>query len=124
MTACLQNIVLTVTLLTVTVFYHLGGVDVFHHDSPVFSVSGHLWVDAIDAHVTFQSVKPSHFRRPLGRVPVTVVLSVLFVMCVSSRLNTCPHHDSRFRVRTELIGDTFAFPLMVSFLLISVLVFP
>ena len=49
-------------LLTVSVFYHLCGVDVFHHDtdSLTFSVSGHLWVDAIDAHVTFQSVKPSH----------------------------------------------------------------
>ena len=34
-------------LLTVSVFYHLGGVDVFHNDSPAFSVSGHLWVNAI-----------------------------------------------------------------------------
>ena len=47
-------------LLTFSVFYHLGGVDAFHHGSPALSVSGHLWVDAIDAHVTFQSVKPSH----------------------------------------------------------------
>ena len=53
-------------LLTVSVFYHLGGVDVFHHDSPAFSVSGHLWVDAIDAHVTFQSLKPSHIWTSSG----------------------------------------------------------
>ena len=33
---------------------------VFHHDTTAFSVSGHIWVDAINAHVTFQSVKPSH----------------------------------------------------------------
>ena len=81
-------------------------------------------VDAIDAHVTFQSVEPSHFDRPLGRVPVTVVRSVLFVMCVSSRRITCRHHDSRFCVRTEFIGVTFAFPLIVSFLILSFLVFP
>ena len=43
-----------------SVFYHLGGVDAFHHDSPAFSVSSHLWVDAKDAHAPFQSVKPSH----------------------------------------------------------------
>ena len=42
--------------LIASVFYHLGGVDVFHHDSPAFCVSGHLWVDAIDAHVTVQPV--------------------------------------------------------------------
>ena len=64
------------------------------------------------------------FGRPLGRVPVIVVLSVLSVMCVSSRRFTCPYHDSRFCVRTELIGVTFAFPLMVSFLILSFLVFP
>ena len=43
-----------------SVFYHLGGVGVFLHDSPALSVSGHLWVDAMDAHVTLQLVKPSH----------------------------------------------------------------
>ena len=51
-------------LLTVTNrFRHLpsGWCRRFHHDSPAFSVSGHLWVDAIDAHVTFQFVKPSYF---------------------------------------------------------------
>ena len=53
-------------LLTVFVFYHLGGVDIFHHDSPAFSVSGHLWVDYVDAHVTFQSVEQSHLRRSSG----------------------------------------------------------
>ena len=53
-------------LLTFSVFYHLGGVNVFHHDSPAFSVSGHLWVDAIDAHVTCQSVKPSHLWTSSG----------------------------------------------------------
>ena len=36
----------------------------FHHDSPAFSVSGHLWVDAIAAHVTFQPVKPSYTQQP------------------------------------------------------------
>ena len=65
----------------------------------------------------------SFFRRPLGLVPVTVVRSVLFVMCVSSRRITCPYHDSRFCVRTEFIGVTFAFPLMVSFLILSFPVF-
>ena len=61
MISCTEGINIFLTVLTVSVFYHLGGVDVFHHDSPAFSVSGHLWVDAIEAHVTFQSVKPSHF---------------------------------------------------------------
>ena len=54
------------TTMYFSVFYHLGGVDVFHHDSPAFSVSDHLWVDAIDAHVTFQSVKPSHLWMSSG----------------------------------------------------------
>ena len=53
-------------LLTVSVFYHLGGVNVFHHDIPAFSVSGHLWVDAIDAHVTLQSVQSSHLWTSSG----------------------------------------------------------
>ena len=43
----------------VSVFCHLGGVGVFHHDIPAFSVSDRLcWFDAIDAHVNIQSVKP------------------------------------------------------------------
>ena len=113
-------------LLTVSVFYHLGLINVFHHDSPAFSVSGHLWIDAMNAHVTFQSVKPSHFsfERPLVRVPVTFVLSVLLGMWVSSLYITCPYHDSLFCVRTELIDDSFAFPVMVPFVILSFLVFP
>ena len=83
-------------LLTFSVFYHLGGVDVSHHDSPAFSVSGHLWVDAIDAHVTFSLSSHLIFGRPLGRVPVTVILNVLLVMWVSSLRITCSYHDSRF----------------------------
>ena len=58
------------------------------------------------------------FGRPLGRVPVTVVLSVLLVMRVSSLRITCPYHDSRFCVRTELIGVTFAFPLIIIIIII------
>ena len=49
------------------------------------------------------------FGRPLGFVPVTFTLNVLLVVCVSSLRITCPYHDSRFCVRTDLIGITFAF---------------
>ena len=41
---------------TVSVFYHLGGVDICHHDRPAFSVSGHLWVNVVDGQVNPQSV--------------------------------------------------------------------
>ena len=111
-------------LLTVSVFYHLGGVDVFHHDSPAFSLSGHLWVDAIDAHVTFQSVKPSHLWTSPGSCSRhRHTLNVLLFMWVYSLRITCPYYDSRFWVRTNLIGVTLAIPLMVSFLILSFLVF-
>ena len=63
------------------------------------------------------------FGRPLGRVPVTFILSVLLVMWVSFLRTTCPYHDSRFCVRTDFIGVTFAIPLMVSFLILSFLDF-
>ena len=53
-------------LQTVSVFYHLGGFEVFRHDRPSSSVSDRLWVDAIDAHVTLQSVKPSHLWTSSG----------------------------------------------------------
>ena len=43
---------------------------------------------------------------------------------VSSLRITCTYHDSRFLVRTDLIGVTLAIPLMVSFLILSFLVFP
>ena len=64
------------------------------------------------------------FGRLLGRVPVTVILNVLLVMWVSSLRIICPYHDSRFWVRVDLIGVTLAIPLMVSFLILSFLVFP
>ena len=44
-----------------------------------------------------------------GLVPVTFTLNVLLVVCVSSLRITCPYHDSRFCVGTDLIGITFAF---------------
>ena len=59
----------TLQLLTVSVFYHIGGVDVFHHDRPAFSItsiSGHIWVDTIDTHVTLKSGKPSHLWTSSG----------------------------------------------------------
>ncbi len=59
--------------------------------------------------------------RPLGRVPVTVILNVLLAMWVSSLHITCPYHYSRFWLRTDLIGVTLAIPLMVSFLILSFL---
>ena len=62
--------------------------------------------------------------RPLGLVLVIFEVNVLLVMWVSSLRITCPYHDSRFCVRTDLIGVTFEFPLMVSFLILSFLVFP
>ena len=65
----------TVTLTNSSVFYHLGGVDVFHHDSPAFSVTGHLWVDAID--VLFSRSSHLMFGRPLGLVHVTFI----FLLC-------------------------------------------
>ena len=58
------------------------------------------------------------FGRPLGRVPITVMFNVLLVMWGSSLRITCPYHDSRFWVRTDLIGVTLAIPLMVSFLIL------
>ena len=64
------------------------------------------------------------FGRPLGRFPVTVKLNVLLVMWVSSLRITCPYNASRFWVRTDLIGVTLAIPLIVSFLILSFLVFP
>ena len=103
---------------------HLGGVDVFHHDSPALSVSGHLWVDAIDAHVTFQSVKPSHLWTFSG--PGSHHRHAQRASCYvdpSLRI-TCPYFDSRFWVRTDLIGVILAIPLIVSFLILSFLVFP
>ena len=72
---------------------------------PLFNMSSHLI-----------------FGRPLGRVPVTFILDMLIVMWVSSLRITCPYHDSRFCVRTNLIGVTFSIPLMVSFLILSFLV--
>ena len=60
------------------------------------------------------------FDRPLGLVPVTFILNVRLVMWVSSLRITCPYHDNRFCVRTDLIGVTFAIlSLMVSFLIRS-----
>ena len=60
-----------------------------------------------------------------------ISFNVLLVMWVSSLRITCPYHDSRFCVRTDLTGVTFAFTLMVSFfnsvfpcLSLSFLVFP
>ena len=47
-------------------YFYLVAVPVFHHDRAAFSVSGHLWVDAIDAHVTLESVKPSHLSTSSG----------------------------------------------------------
>ena len=47
--ACVGAYVWISPILTVTnrfVFYHLCGVEVFHHDSPAFSVSGHLYHDS------------------------------------------------------------------------------
>ena len=35
-------------------------------ERPAFSVGGHLWVDAIDAHVTIQSAKPSNLWTSSG----------------------------------------------------------
>ena len=58
------------------------------------------------------------FGRAMDRVPVTFILNVLLVMWVSSLRITCPYHDSRFYVRTDLIGVTFAIPLMISFLIL------
>ena len=49
-----------VRLVTVSIFYHLGGVNVFHHERLAFSVSGHLWVNVIDEHVSRQSGYPFH----------------------------------------------------------------
>ena len=61
------------TLITVTNRLHFlpsRWCRLFHHDSQssAFSVSGHLWprVDAIDAHATFQPVKPSHLWTSSG----------------------------------------------------------
>ncbi len=83
-----------------SVFYHLGVVDVFNHDRPAFSISGHLRVNDVDVHVTLQSVQPSHVR---------------LVMWVSSLRIAYPYHDNRFCVRTDLIWVTFTIALMVSF---------
>ena len=63
------------------------------------------------------------FGRPLGRVPITVMLNGLLVMWVSCLRITCPYHDTRFWVRTDLIGVTLAIPLMVSFLIVGLCYF-
>ena len=46
--------------------------------------SGHLWVDAIDAHVTIPSVKQCCLcGRHLGLVPVTFTLTLLLVASIT-----------------------------------------
>ena len=104
----------------------IDGVDVFHHDRPAFSVSGHLWVDAIDAHVTLlQSVKPFHLLTSswsCSHHRHTQWASCCVGLRPSQHM-TIAYHDSRFFDRTDLISVTFAFPLMVSFFILSFLVF-
>ena len=55
---------------------------------------------------------------------IEVSIHVQLVSWVSSLCITCPYHDNRFCVRTELMGVTFAISLMVSFLIPFFLVFP
>ena len=77
------------------------------------------WVNAMDAHVNPRSVYHLIFGRHFGLVLATLVISVLLVIWVCSLHIACPYHDNRFCVRTELMGVTSAFPLMVSFLILS-----
>ena len=86
-------------LPTVSVFYSLSLVDNFYHDRPAFSVSGHLWVDPIDALFS----RSIHIIVGRGFVPVTSLLSVrvgyallhshrifvVIIVCVSSLVNGC-----------------------------------
>ena len=64
--------------------------------------------------------RSTHFisRHPLG------LLRVLHFMWVSSLRTTRPYHDNPFCIRTELICVILAIPLMVSFVILSFLVFP
>ena len=89
---------------TVAVFHHLGGDEVFHHDRPAFSVSGHLWVDAIYVHVPLRSVDQA-----ISSLDVLLVLfpSPSYLMWVFSLRTTCPYDENRFCVRTDSIGATF-----------------
>ena len=78
------------------VFYHLGVVDVFHHDRPAFSVSGHLWVDAIYMRMSLFS-RASHliFGHPLGRffASCSNLMCFLYVHLLPSHHMPIPWHS-------------------------------
>ena len=64
------------------------------------------------------------FRRAPVLVPVAFILGALIVTWFSSYRITCTFLDNRCCVRIELIGTTFAIPLMVSYLIMFFMVFP
>ena len=86
--------------VVVHVFYRLGGVDVFHHDIHLFSVGGHLCVNAMDVQWCVSLFNQStHLISGLilGLVYITFILDGHFVIYVGLlRYVTCLYRCSRF----------------------------
>ena len=100
----------------VTVFYHLGDVDMFQHTTSLLSVR-----TAISG--LMQCMRMALFLRcnhllllPLGLAPVTQYSVFILGMCFSVLRITCPCHEHYIWFRNELMGVNFRSPLLISFL--------